>query len=279
MRKLLAGRPPRLTRAMLETLSITAYRQPVTRPEIEDIRGVDCGGVLRILLERGLIRIMGKKEEVGRPLLYGTTRQFLEFFNLKELKELPTLKEFTELTEEHADKVDLEYGEGEEPAEEGAEPLLAAGEDPQGEVSHAGPRQTAYDPDTGGFLPVPSPASADAPHLASITELRPSAPTDSFPRPIPIMDEEDEDGEAALDALDRALERVNTVLKPPKKKEEQPEADGEAATSDPTLDPALDPALDPTMDPTMDPTSDPTPDPAPDPEPDSDPKPEEPQNG
>ena len=107
VRRLLAGRPPRLTRAMLESLAVVAYRQPVTRPEVEDIRGVDCGGVLRVLLERGLIRIMGKKEEVGRPLLYGTTKQFLEFFNLKELRELPTLKEFTELSEEQVQALDL----------------------------------------------------------------------------------------------------------------------------------------------------------------------------
>ena len=76
--KLVAGRPPRLSRAMMETLSIVAYRQPITRPEIDEIRGVDCGPVLRTLLDRGLIRIIGKKEEVGRPMLYGTTPEFLK---------------------------------------------------------------------------------------------------------------------------------------------------------------------------------------------------------
>ena len=93
VRKLLAGRPARLTRPMLETLAIIAYRQPVTRPEMEEIRGVDCGGTLRVLLERNLIRIVGKKEEPGRPLLYGTTKTFLEAFQLTSLKELPTLLE------------------------------------------------------------------------------------------------------------------------------------------------------------------------------------------
>lgn len=100
VRRMLQVRPMRLTRAALETLAIVAYRQPVTRPEIEDLRGVDCGAVTRALLERKLIRILGKKDEPGRPLLYGTTREFLELFNLRDLTQLPTLREFQELSEE-----------------------------------------------------------------------------------------------------------------------------------------------------------------------------------
>jgi len=100
VRELSAERPVRLTRAQVETLAIVAYRQPVTRPEIDDIRGVDSGATLKLLLERDLVRILGKKDEPGRPLLYGTTTQFLEFFGLKSLKDLPTLKEFTELSDE-----------------------------------------------------------------------------------------------------------------------------------------------------------------------------------
>jgi segregation and condensation protein B len=100
-RRYLKVKPQRLTRAALETLAIIAYRQPVTRPEIEDIRGVDCGAVVKALLERRLIKILGKKEEPGRPILYGTTREFLEFFALKDLASLPTLREFHELSEEH----------------------------------------------------------------------------------------------------------------------------------------------------------------------------------
>jgi segregation and condensation protein B len=106
VQKLLGGRPVRLTRAQLETLSIIAYRQPITRPEIDEIRGVDCGATLKLLLDRNLIRILGKKEEPGRPLLYGTTKEFLEFFNLNDLRDLPTLREFHELTEEHRAKVE-----------------------------------------------------------------------------------------------------------------------------------------------------------------------------
>jgi segregation and condensation protein B len=115
-RRFLKVKPQRLTRAALETLAIIAYRQPVTRPEIEDIRGVDCGAVVKALLERRLIKIMGKKEEPGRPMLYGTTREFLEFFALKDLASLPTLREFHELSEEHRDIVEKETGAPAEPA-------------------------------------------------------------------------------------------------------------------------------------------------------------------
>ena len=108
VKRFLKVKPQRLTRAALETLAICAYRQPVTRPEIEDIRGVDSGAVLKALLERRLIKIVGKKEEVGRPILYGTTREFLEFFALKDLGSLPTLREFQELTEESREIVEKE---------------------------------------------------------------------------------------------------------------------------------------------------------------------------
>ena len=114
-RRFLKVKPQRLTRAALETLAIIAYRQPVTRPEIEEIRGVDCGAVVKALLERRLVKILGKKEEPGRPILYGTTREFLEFFALKDLASLPTLREFAELSEEHREIVE-KTPEGETPA-------------------------------------------------------------------------------------------------------------------------------------------------------------------
>ena len=113
--KLLVGRPVRLSRAMLETLAIVAYRQPVTRPEVDDIRGVDCGPVLKTLLDRGLVRIIGKKEEVGRPILYGTTPEFLRIFNLRDLSELPTLREFYDLSTEDQSRVEAEHGPPAEP--------------------------------------------------------------------------------------------------------------------------------------------------------------------
>jgi segregation and condensation protein B len=111
VRELTSERPVRLSRAQIETLAIVAYRQPVTRPEIDDIRGVDSGATLKLLLERDLLRILGKKDEPGRPLLYGTTSQFLEFFGLKSLKELPTLREFTELSEESRQAAEAELSE------------------------------------------------------------------------------------------------------------------------------------------------------------------------
>ena len=100
IRDAVAKKPVRMTRAQLETLSIIAYRQPLTRPEVDDVRGVDSGPVMKMLLERDLIKILGKKDEPGRPLLYGTTPTFLEFFGLKALKDLPSLREFTELNDD-----------------------------------------------------------------------------------------------------------------------------------------------------------------------------------
>jgi len=97
VRKLLAAKPPRLTRPLLETVAIVAYRQPITRPEIEQLRGVDSGGVLETLLERRLIKIAGRKEAPGRPLIYATTPEFLEAFSLKDLESLPDLSEFREV--------------------------------------------------------------------------------------------------------------------------------------------------------------------------------------
>ena len=85
----------KLTKAGIETLAVIAYRQPLVRAEIEAIRGVDCGGVLQTLMERKLIKVIGRKEVVGRPLLYGTTPEFLDQFGLKNLNDLPTLDELT----------------------------------------------------------------------------------------------------------------------------------------------------------------------------------------
>jgi len=97
VRRLLAAKPPRLSRPLLETLAIVGYRQPITRPEIEQLRGVDSGGVLETLLERGLVKLAGRKEAPGRPIIYATTPVFLELFGLKDLESLPDLEEFREL--------------------------------------------------------------------------------------------------------------------------------------------------------------------------------------
>ena len=98
VKKFLGGRPARMGRATLETLAIIAYRQPITKAEIEAIRGVDVDGIITNLLERNLIRAIARKDVPGRPFLYGTTPEFLEFFNLKDLTQLPTLKETGEIS-------------------------------------------------------------------------------------------------------------------------------------------------------------------------------------
>ncbi|HET6370301.1 MAG TPA: SMC-Scp complex subunit ScpB [Nitrospiria bacterium] len=96
----------RLSKPSLETLAIVAYRQPVTRPEIEEIRGVDSSGVLKTLMDRRLVKIVGRKEIAGRPMIYGTTREFLQYFGLSHLSALPTLKEFSEIVPETDDQED-----------------------------------------------------------------------------------------------------------------------------------------------------------------------------
>jgi len=100
LQKLNRQRPLRLSRAALETLSIVAYKQPATRAEIEEVRGVECGPVLKSLLERQLIRIAGHRDVPGRPMIYVTTRRFLEVFGLESIKGLPALREIDELARE-----------------------------------------------------------------------------------------------------------------------------------------------------------------------------------
>jgi segregation and condensation protein B len=135
VKTLVAPKPIRLTRAQLETLAIIAYRQPITRPEVDDVRGVDSGSSLKVLTDRGLVKILGRKDEPGRPLVYGTTPQFLEFFGLGSLKDLPTLQEFSDLTDEHKALFEQKVGqtidiataelEAAEAMEEAEEELLA----------------------------------------------------------------------------------------------------------------------------------------------------------
>ena len=115
-------KPPRYTRALLETLSLIAYQQPVTRGDIEQVRGVSVStNIVRTLLERGWIREVGHREVPGRPVLYATTKSFLDYFNLKSLSELPPLSEIRELVEAGGDKTDSEEQQMDEGSEEAAE--------------------------------------------------------------------------------------------------------------------------------------------------------------
>jgi len=101
----------KLSRSALESLAIIAYKQPLVRSEIEEIRGVETSGVIRTLLERKLVRIVGRKEVPGRPIMYGTTKFFLEHFGLSDLSQLPPLREFKELGEAEQSLLPMDGGE------------------------------------------------------------------------------------------------------------------------------------------------------------------------
>ena len=164
VQQLIAGRPVRLSRAQLETLAIVAYRQPITRPEIDDIRGVDSSATLKLLMDRALIRVLGKKEEVGRPMLYGTTKEFLDFFSLGDLRELPTLREYSELTAESRKVMSDRLG---------IDPAGPDGSDPSGDGGDGGGGEGG-DPNDGGPIDGgSSPADDGSPLMdASADDLR-----------------------------------------------------------------------------------------------------------
>jgi segregation and condensation protein B len=107
VKKLKSAKPHSLSPQAMETLAIIAYKQPIVKSEIESIRGVDVGGPLRNLLDKKLIRIVGRKDVPGKPIIYGTTRKFLEVFNLKDIMDLPNLRELKELNRQQ-EQVELE---------------------------------------------------------------------------------------------------------------------------------------------------------------------------
>jgi len=116
----------RLSPAALETLAIIAYRQPITVPEIQAMRGVDPSGALKSLLEKSMVRILGRKKVVGNPLLYGTTKQFLVHFGLNQLEDLPSIEEFDEFIGVlQAGEAPL-FGDATPPPVEESEPTAAA---------------------------------------------------------------------------------------------------------------------------------------------------------
>jgi segregation and condensation protein B len=148
IKRMLQPKPLRLSKPALETLAIIAYKQPVIRSDVEHIRGVDCGGVLRVLLERKFIRVLGRKEIPGRPLIYATTKRFLEVFDLKNLKDLPTPKEieaFGSALSEEMDETDREE-EAAEISSEGTEETVASSIPAESEIPAENP-QTPGEPD------------------------------------------------------------------------------------------------------------------------------------
>lgn len=146
--------PIRLSKPALEALAVIAYRQPVTLPEINEIRGVDCGGVIHTLMERKLVVTSGRKNVVGRPILYRTSREFLVHFGLKDIDELPSLKEFEELARQ-ALGPELEMA--------GAE--ASASEDLT--------QQSAANEDTGAREATPAQANGEEPSLPATQETSP----------------------------------------------------------------------------------------------------------
>jgi len=184
VRRLEEVRPVRMSRAALEVLSVVAYRQPVTRAEIDQIRGVDSGAVLRQLLQRDLLRIVGRKEEPGRPFLYGTTHEFLSFFGLGSLSELPSLRDVNEIAREQLEATTASGGE-------------QSGAGAGGQEGQEGERGEMGEKQHGGL---PSQAEKEAAELGEPPE-EPSAED-----LLPGAEEMDEGDDELLEALTEASE-------------------------------------------------------------------------
>ncbi len=185
----------RLSKPALETLAVIAYRQPVTVPEIEEIRGVDSGGVIHSLLEKKLVVTSGRKSVVGRPILYRTSKDFLVHFGLKDVGELPSLKEFEELAKR---ALGSEWAGGEAPAESGTPSANVL-------VGEAGAADKATISPTGASLPVgegtaplESPAASEVTPAATVETGAASAeaPPAPPPEPAPLADGETASEEA-----------------------------------------------------------------------------------
>jgi len=157
VRRFFTDKPPRLSRAMLETVAVVAYRQPVTRGEIEAVRGVNCDAVLNALLARSLVRVCGRRPSPGRPVEYGTTAEFLDLFSLRDLTELPPLPDpraLAELVEAAEDSAEEEagddggqVGEAAEAPEPGGDRLASGGGGP--DPGGAGPGEREDGPGAG----------------------------------------------------------------------------------------------------------------------------------
>ena len=186
----------RLSKPALETLAVIAYRQPVTLPEIESIRGVDCGGVIHTLLEKKLVVTGGRKNVVGRPILYRTSRDFLVHFGLKDISELPSLREFEEMARQ-ALGADLEPSA----PLQSAEPAAAAPASEQAEPSASAAPTEPVEP-AGGVETV-APPVADEPAedeaATAADSLEPAAGEPVGPAVSKSPDDPEENSEGAAD--------------------------------------------------------------------------------
>lgn len=222
LRKLKRQSKTRLSSASLETLAIIAYKQPVLKAEIERIRGVEVSGVLRMLMEKELIRVVGRKDLPGRPLIYGTTKRFLEVFDLKDLSDLPTLEEMQELLGE-PDVVKEEEG-GETPlfapGMNGQDGQVDGGETADG-LAEGSEAQEVADPDQAGD------------DLQG--EAAPEPEPDSHPQEPPAMDEPEPIAAAAYDQAESiADETLDLVELTPDQPEPEPAGQGGALTIEPS---------------------------------------------
>ncbi|MBR9980816.1 MAG: SMC-Scp complex subunit ScpB [Desulfatitalea sp.] len=193
IKRMLQPSPQRLSRAALETLALIAYKQPIIRADIEYIRGVDCGGVLRQLMERKLIRVLGRKEIAGRPLIYATTKLFLEMFDLKDLNELPSpieIAEFSTTLNEKRSSPPAPSSEVPNGAPSAAmDPLSPSGSGPAEEI------QDTAEPEEDADSTSAPPADIDSDTETSIDDTRadphqPLVPYESNPAPDCNIDPE-----------------------------------------------------------------------------------------
>jgi segregation and condensation protein B len=201
IKNMIQPNPVRLSQAMLETLAIIAYKQPIIRSDIEHIRGVDCGGIIRTLLERKLVRILGRKEIPGRPLIYATTKYFLELFDLRNLKDLPSPKEIEALQGPPT-------GQGEN-GEATAENQIGSENVPEEEVPGPHETETAESEEGGRFNSENTTDQDDSPEDETESERSENGePSDSVGdavRDVPPEDETKSEGfenEKQLDAED-----------------------------------------------------------------------------
>jgi segregation and condensation protein B len=164
VRRLFDVKPPRFSRAALETLAIIAYKQPLTRQEIEQIRGVDCAGSMKTLMDRRLVKVMGKKDVAGKPFLFGTSREFMETFSLGSLSELPSMREIEDY---------LAASTG-TPIEEGR-PTLHLPSIPDGEIEQGGDELAASLAEAGAGAENASVAGEEIPMDVTEAELADAA--------------------------------------------------------------------------------------------------------
>jgi len=172
-------RKTRLSRAALDTLAVVAYRQPISRPEIEEIRSVDCGAVLRSLIDREFVRIVGRRDAPGRPALYGTSAHFLEAFGLGSLRDLPDLRELVTETEAQATPLEEAIARGQRngsledsrEGEDGLEPTDAEAEDRAADAAGQSPApETEPDADEEAGEPAESSSAESSAPEASAPE-------------------------------------------------------------------------------------------------------------